>query len=79
MKVNKILINQKINVREYRISNEKWKIQRNWQDRVNKIQEEHKHRKNPTQYMLDTTMLKLALVSCKTGSQSNCIDIDNTL
>ena len=41
-----------INVREYRMGNEKLTIQRNWQ------QDEEKQNQNTTQYMLDTTMRK---------------------
>jgi hypothetical protein len=39
-----------MNIREYRRGNQKWTIQRNWQDRV------HKTKKSTTQYMLDTTV-----------------------
>jgi len=40
-----------INVREYRRSNQKWTIQRNWQHRG--TQEEEKQNKKITQYVLD--------------------------
>jgi hypothetical protein len=41
-----------INFREYQRDNQKWTIQRNWQ------QDEEKQSKNTTQYVLDTTMHK---------------------
>jgi hypothetical protein len=41
-----------INVREYRKDNQKWTIQRNWQ------QDEEKQSKNTTLCVLDTTMRK---------------------
>ena len=41
-----------VNCREYRRGNQKWTIQRNWQDRV------HNAKKTATHYVLDTTMRK---------------------
>jgi len=41
-----------VNVREYRRGNQKWTIQRNWQ------QGEEKQSKNTTQNVLDTNMRK---------------------
>jgi hypothetical protein len=41
-----------INDREYRRGNQKWAIQRNWQ------QDEDKQKKNTTQYVLDTIIHK---------------------
>jgi hypothetical protein len=41
-----------MNVRKYRRGNQKWTIQRNWQ------QDEEKQNKNTAQYVLDTTMRK---------------------
>ena len=42
---------------EYRIGNQKWTIQRNWQHRVQKTKT-NKIEKNTTQYVLDTTIQK---------------------
>jgi hypothetical protein len=42
----------KKNVREHRRGNQKWKIQRNWQ------QDEENQNKNKTQYVLNITMHK---------------------
>ena len=39
-----------INVREYLRGNQKWTIQKNWQ------QDEEKQNKNTTQYVLDNTI-----------------------
>ena len=63
-----------INIREYRTSNQKWTIQRNWQQdeeqqtknttqyvldtTIRKTQDEEQHNKNTTQYVLDTTIRK---------------------
>ena len=41
-----------INVREYLRGNQKWTIQKNWQ------QDEEKQNKNTTQYVLDNTYMK---------------------
>ena len=41
-----------INDREYRRGNQKWAIQRNWQ------QDEEKQNKNTTHHVLDTTIRK---------------------
>jgi len=45
-----------INVRKYRWDNQKQTIQRNWQYRVHKTQDENKPSK--TQYVFGTTMRK---------------------
>jgi chloramphenicol 3-O-phosphotransferase len=47
-----------INVREYRRGNREWTIQRNWQHRVHKTQDEDNQNKKIAQYVLDTTMRK---------------------
>jgi uridine kinase len=39
----------KINIREYRMGNKKWTIQKDWQHRV------HRVKKTTTQYVLDNT------------------------
>ena len=52
IKCNESLNIYKINVREYRNANDKWTIQRTWQ------QDEEKQNKNTTQYVLDTTIRK---------------------
>ena len=47
-----------INVGEYHRSNRKWTIQRNWQHKVHKTQDEDKENNSTTQYGLDTTKHK---------------------
>jgi hypothetical protein len=48
-----------INVRENRMSNHEWTIQRNWQHWVHKTQDENKrNKKNTIQYVLDTNIGK---------------------
>ena len=47
-----------INVREYQRGNQIQTIQRNWQHRVHKTQDEDKQNKNTTQYVLAPTMCK---------------------
>ena len=39
-------------------SNQEWTIQRNWQHRVHKTQDEGKQIKNTTQHALNTTLHK---------------------
>ena len=46
-----------INVREYRRGNQKWTIQRNWQHRVHKIQDEDKQNKTKLQHNMNWTPL----------------------
>jgi len=48
----------KIRIRGYRRGNQKWKIQRSFQHRVHKTQDEDKLKKSTTQYVLDTTIRK---------------------
>jgi hypothetical protein len=44
----------KIRIRGYQRGNQKWKLQRSFQHRVNKTQDEDKLKKSTTQYVLDT-------------------------
>ena len=44
--------------REYRRGKHKWIIQKKWQHRVHKTQNEEKQNKNTNQYILDTTIRK---------------------
>jgi hypothetical protein len=45
-----------MDIRDYRRGNQKWTIQRNWQHRVHKTQDEDKQNKHTKHYVSDTTI-----------------------
>jgi len=55
-----------VNVREYRRSNPKWIIQRNWQHRAHKTQGENQQNKNTTHghhFIQTNTIVRLTLIT----------------